>query len=287
MLWTYTNSVPLIVMMFVILWDTFYLSSDLSENHRNSGLQKILYSTTAFFIWLRVVHLLKCFTHTSYLLRMATEILYRIRWLIAFVIISLISFGFTFYFVDDGKGEVDDNGQTIINPEDGVRQMFYVLLGRYDIQTFENVYQWILLVIVSCFNAFFFFTLLVSLSVISFSKSGGDNGGVWSNEAYQDKASLIGLYSYLLEEKAVREPSKAYLLIATLTDNNRKRAKGDITASQIGGGINSDPRIAQAKMMKSIDRRLNTLSSKVERALREIQEKVGGSGVGGAPGGGH
>ena len=30
--------------------------------------------------------------------------------------------------------------------------------------------------------AFFIFTLLVSLSAISFSKS--DNGGVWSNEAY-------------------------------------------------------------------------------------------------------
>jgi len=113
---------------------------------------------------------------------MATEILYRIRWLIAFVIISLLSFGFTFYFVDDGKGAADENGQSIVNPEDGVRQMFYVLLGRYDVQAFENTYQWILLIIVSCFNAFFIFTLLVSLSAISFSKS--DNGGVWSNEAY-------------------------------------------------------------------------------------------------------
>lgn len=118
--------------------------------------------------------------------------------------------------------------------------------------------------------------MLISLSVMSFSKSGGDNGGVWSNEAYQDKASLISLYSYLLEEKAVREPSKAYLLIATVTENRKRATKSDPSNSQIGGGINADPRVAQAKMMKSIDRRLNTLSAKVERALKEIQDKVGG-----------
>lgn len=235
---------------------------------------------TAFFVWIRVVHLMKCFTHTSYLLRMSTEILYRIRWLIAFIIISLLSFGFTFYFVDDAKND-DESMSLVENPEDGIKQMFYVLLGRYNVNDFENTYQWILLVIVTFFNAFFIFTLLISLSVMSFSKA-GDNGGVWSNEAYQDKASLIGLYAYLLEERAVREPSKAYLLITTVTDNKRALRK-DPSASQISGGLNSDPRVAQAKMMKSIDRRLNTLGSKVERALREIQEKVGG----GAAAGGH
>lgn len=136
MLWTYANILPLSVMMFVVVWDTFYINS--KENHHNDGLQKTLYSLTAFLVWLRVVHLLKCFTHTSYLLRMATEILYRIRWLIAFIIISLLSFGFTFYFVDDGRKTSEETG--FENPEDGIRQMFYVLLGRYDVQAFENTY---------------------------------------------------------------------------------------------------------------------------------------------------
>ena len=79
--------------------------------------------------------------------------------------------------------------------------MFYVLLGRYDVDTFENVYQGVLLIIVSSFNTFFIFTLLVAISVMAFSKgSSGESSGVWSNEAYHDKASLIGLYAYLLEE---------------------------------------------------------------------------------------
>jgi hypothetical protein len=268
-LWTYANILPLAIMMTVVVIDLFFTVAS-KKNVHNTGIEKTLYSMTAFFVWIRVVHLMKCFTHTSYLLRMATEILYRIRWLIAFIGISLLSFGFTFYFVDDGKvrGE-DENMGTIEAPEDGIRQMFYVLLGRYNVADFENTYQWILLVIVTFFNAFFIFTLLISISVMSFSKNSGDNGGVWSNEAYQDKASLIGLYAYLLEEKAVREPSKPYLLITTVSDNKRALGK-DPANSQISGGVNSDPRLAQAKMMKSIDRRLNTLSSKVERALREI-----------------
>ena len=31
---------------------------------------------------------------------------------------------------------------------------------------------------------------------------------------------MITLYSYLLQEKAVREPSKKYLMIATVTDSS-------------------------------------------------------------------
>jgi thiol-disulfide isomerase/thioredoxin len=50
------------------------------------------------------------------------------------------------------------------------------------------VYESVLLVVTSCFNALVIFTLLISLSVISFSK--GDRG-VWSNEAYKDKGVVI------------------------------------------------------------------------------------------------
>lgn len=105
-LWSYANVLPLAIMMFVVVWDTFYVSS--KENHHDDGLQKTFYSMTAFLIWIRVLHLLKCFTHTSYILRMATEILFKIRWLIAFVVISLLAFGFTFFFVDDGKSVLRD-----------------------------------------------------------------------------------------------------------------------------------------------------------------------------------
>ena len=150
--------------------------------------------------------------------------------------------------------------------------MFYVLLGQYDVNIFDNTYQSILLIIVACFNTFFIFTLLVAISVMAFNRgSGNDVGGIWSNEAYQEKASVIGLYAYLLQEKAVREPSKNYLLIATLADG-RKRKNLDGQQRQ-SGGINNDPRTVQAKMMKSIDRRLTALQTKVERALKEMSEK--------------
>ena len=109
-LWSYANSVPLVMMMFAIVWDRFFIDDETEKPHAGN-LQKTLYSLTAFVVWLRVVHLLKCFTHTAYLLRMATAIVHRIRWLIALILISLAAFGFTYFFVDD-SGDSPYNGVT-------------------------------------------------------------------------------------------------------------------------------------------------------------------------------
>jgi len=64
-------------------------------------MEKTFYSLSAFFIWIRVVHLLKCFAQTAYLLRMGSQILFRLRFLISFILIALVAFGFTFYFLSD------------------------------------------------------------------------------------------------------------------------------------------------------------------------------------------
>jgi hypothetical protein len=234
-------------MMFVATWDIFFKSNS-SANDR-SALQKTLYSTTAFLVWTRVIHLLKIFTHTSYLLRLATEILFRIRWLIAFIVISLLSFGFVFYYVDDSMNT---------QPIDGVKQIFDVLVGQYDVSAFANTYQTILLVLVASFNGFFIFTILVQLSVASFTKSDGSTaGGVWSNEAYLDKASLMGLYSYLIAETPIRRNFNQYLTIATKIDHHKKglAKKAALGESQLAGDSN-DPRAMQVKSMKTIERRI-------------------------------
>ena len=81
-------------MMFIIVYNTI-MGTD------SEDLSKTFYSASAFFVWIRVIHLMKLFSHTAYLLRMANEILFRIRWLICFIVISLLAFGFTFYFVQE------------------------------------------------------------------------------------------------------------------------------------------------------------------------------------------
>ena len=246
-LWSYANVIPLAIMMFVATWDIFF-KDDSTGTNGTSALQKTLYSTTAFLIWTRVVHLLKIFTHTSYLLRVATEILYRIRWLIAFIVISLLSFGFVFYYVDDS---------TSAQPVDGVKQIFHVLLGQYDINAFANTYQTILLVIIASFNAFFIFTILIQISVGSFTKADGtQTGGVWSNEAYLDKASLMGLYSYLIEERAIRRNNNQYLTIATKIEHKKGLLRKAVPGESQLAGIQNNPRIMQVKMIKNIERRV-------------------------------
>ena len=92
----------------------------------------------------------------------------------------------------------------------------------------------------------------------------------------------MGLYAYLLEEQTIRLPNKSYLLITTVTEGRKRARKGlDGSMSQIGGGAAHNPQIVNAKMMKSIDRRLTALSSRVDRALKEIGDKAG------APAGGN
>jgi phosphatidylglycerophosphatase A len=239
-LWSYANIVPLIMMMFVVVVDMMEMGMGVRSQ---GGFHMTVYSLTAIFAWIRVVHLLKCFSHTSYLLRVAGEVLYKVRWLVALIGLSFISF--TIYYAQDKSEDTYEGDQSVV--------------------------------VSTVVSAFFFVALLVALGVTFFNKN-----GVWSNEAYLDKACLIGLYSYLLEDKAVRDPKKDYLVITTLVEN-RKKALKDLTQSQINGGTTVDPWVAQAKLIKSIDRRLNQLSSKVDKSLREIQEKVGSGG----PGAGH
>lgn len=106
-------------MIFIIVYDLFIDSN-------NTTLEKTFYSASSFFIWIRVIHLLKCFPQTSYLMRMGTEVLYRMRYLICFIFISLLAFGFTFYFVSDYQANVEGNTET---PFAGFVFMFQVLIG--------------------------------------------------------------------------------------------------------------------------------------------------------------
>lgn len=120
-LWSYANIFPLSLMIFIIVYDLF-IDSD------NTTLEKTFYSAASFFIWIRVIHLLKCFPQTSYLMRMGNEILYRMRYLICFIVISLLAFGFTFYFVSDYQAKNVD-GLNTETPFQGFAFMFKVLIG--------------------------------------------------------------------------------------------------------------------------------------------------------------
>jgi len=172
-LWSYANIFPLSLMIFIIVYDLFIESS-------NQQLEKTFYSASSFFIWIRVIHLMKCFDHTAFLLRMGADILHRMRYLIAFIIISLLAFGFTFFFVSEFSNTSTPEVFSIETPYDGIGYMFQVLLGQYDTTNFNNVYLSILQVVVSFFNYFFIFTLIIALSASAFSR----DSDIDSNVAY-------------------------------------------------------------------------------------------------------
>ncbi len=79
-------------MLTIIFYNAFIDSN-------SPRVETAFYSAAVFFIWIRVVHLLKVFSHTAYLLRMGSAILFHMRYLICFILISLLAFGFTFYFL--------------------------------------------------------------------------------------------------------------------------------------------------------------------------------------------
>lgn len=77
-----------------------------------------------------------------------------------------------------------------------------------------------------------------------------------------------------MNEYAIREPSKRYLLIATVTEGKKGKSLGSSSSSGLFGSGNSDMRSAQAKMMKNMDRRLNNLTVKVEKTLKDISDRL-------------
>jgi hypothetical protein len=128
-IWSYANIIPLILIIFIIVYDLIL--------NANTQFEEFFYSASSFFIWIRVIHMMKVFPQTSYLLRMGTEVLYRMRYLICFIIVSLLAFGFTYYFVADPDSI---NHFQTDSPAHSVGYMFEVLIGQYDVSSFNNTY---------------------------------------------------------------------------------------------------------------------------------------------------
>jgi len=174
------------------------------------------------------------------------------RWLIIFIAMSLVAFGFTFFFLSDS---------TTLTPRDGIEHMLFMLLGNYEGSDVSSIYQSILFVVVAAFNFFFVLTLLIALSVVAFDNESKED----SNEAYQDRAAMIALYSYLLKEKSIRDPHKNYLLIATVTEHKKF---SQFKESQLNDQKN------QAKMMKNIERKFNMIQSRFDKQLKDVQDRL-------------
>jgi hypothetical protein len=87
---------------------------------------------------------------------------------------------------------------------------------------------------------------------------------------------LIALYSYLMNEKAIREPAKKYLLIATVTEGKKGKNTRSQGSASFGGNSNQggDMKTLHAKMLKNMDRRLNNLTNKVEKTLKDISDRL-------------
>ena len=170
---------------------------------------------------------------------MASAILFRLRWLITFIVLSLVAFGYTYYFLAEDTD----------TPEEGILFMYYVLIGRYEVSAFpsNNVYLFLLLLLVSLFNVFFIFTLLVALSV---STAIADE-----IEDYQERAWLISFYSYLLTEKAVRDPAKRYLMVVTVTERSKDKK--------------------EEKAWKGVEKKVEKLALRVEKVVKEAGDKGG------------
>jgi hypothetical protein len=93
------NGIPLVLLLFIIIYDTAFIDSP--------EMERAFFSASSFLIWIRIIHLFKLFAPTAHLLRMGSTILFQMRFLIYFIIVSLISFGFTFYFLSDNKLKYD------------------------------------------------------------------------------------------------------------------------------------------------------------------------------------
>jgi len=151
-IWAYANVLPLILMIFIMLYDTFIDSE-------SPGVERAFFSMASFFIWIRIVHLMKLFEQSSFLLRLAGKILFNLRYLLIFMAIFILGCGVTFYFL------TIDNFNT---PFEGIEYIFLLFSGSWAPEDFNNTYLDVLLVVVQFISIFFFTTLIISVSVHSY-----------------------------------------------------------------------------------------------------------------------
>jgi hypothetical protein len=228
-------------MIFIMLYDTFIDSE-------SPQMEKAFFSLASFFIWIRIMHLLKLFEQSSFLLRLSARILYNLRYLLIFMFITIIGCGVTFYFL---------TAEDFNTPQEGIEYIFLVFAGFYQPEDFNNVYLDVLLVIMNFIIVFFFGTLIISVAVHSYSTE----KIVDENIAYKDKCAMIGLYSYMLTDKPFRDLNKKYLAIATVEEKRGAKAKGDEKKNQ-------------AKMMKNFEKRIRGLETKVEKSFKDVMDRL-------------
>ncbi len=146
---SYINLTPMVTIIFIIVYDTFIKPDDFF-------MMRGFFSVSAFLVWLRVIHLMKLFDSTAYMLRLAGNILFRMRYLIFFIMVVILGFGFTYSFLnhDDEFGALD-----------GFEFIFNVLLGFYEPEDFSGIYQYALYLVLVMMNYFFMLTLIIALSV--------------------------------------------------------------------------------------------------------------------------
>lgn len=80
-----------------------------------------------------------------------------------------------------------------------------------------------------------------------------------------------------MNQKVVREQAKKYLLIATVTEGKKGGKSAGLSRSSCftgGSSSVSEMSVLHAKMLKNMDRRLNTLTSKVEKTLKDISDRI-------------
>lgn len=79
-----------------------------------------------------------------------------------------------------------------------------------------------------------------------------------------------------MNQKVVREPAQKYLLIATVTEGKKGKSSNHSRSSNFGGASSSASEMGalHTKMLKNMDRRLNNLTTKVEKTLKDISDRI-------------
>lgn len=238
-LWAYANVLPLILMIAIMLYDTFIDSE-------SPQVERAFFSLASFFIWIRIVHLMKLFEQSNFLLRLAGSILYNLRYLLVFLGIFILGCGVVFYFLT-----VEDFN----SPFDGIEYIFLLFSGVWSPEDFSNGYLDVLLVVIQFITIFFFWTLLINVAA----NTVNHDKAIDENLSYQNKCAMVGLYAYLLNVRPFRDQKCKYLAIATVEEKKAKKV---------------NEKKQQAKLLKNFEKKLRALDSKVEKSFKDIMDRL-------------
>lgn len=165
-------------------------------------IEGTLQSILSLFVWLKLLYFLRIFKPTRYYIRTITEVISKMKYFLALLLLTIIAFGDSMRQISTSNPEGKDfiNGTFLTS----IAFIYRMVLGDFDTNNFGEVAVpavWILFILCTVFNMIIMMNLLIAIISDAFAEV----TAMSEQASYHEMAKIINENSYLIPQEAKEE----------------------------------------------------------------------------------